>query len=249
MNQNSKTSLFTVLFIFLGLLFYTKIFGPIPFSVNSITTTKTDLFSVQGSGEEAAVPDTALVSIGVTKNASNVLDAQNQANSIANKITQDLKNLGIQEKNIKTTNYSLSPNYDYSNGKQTINGYTVSENLEVKISPIDKANKAIDIATGDGANIVGNIEFVVNDDKQKELEQKAREEAINNAKEKAQSIAQAAGIRLGRIVNVQETSEPRPIMFEARPMAAMKSDTNAPTTLTPGENKITSTISLSYETF
>lgn len=244
-----KTPLFTVLFILVGVFLYTKLAGPIPFSVNSIQTNKSNLFSVTGKGEATEVPDTALISLGVAKTAPNVLTAQEQVNTISNKLISDLKSLGIEEKNIKTTNYSVYPNYDYSAGRQNITGYTITQNLEVKIKPIDKANKAIDIATSDGANIVGGINFVLNDDAQKRLENKAREEAIKNAKEKAESLSRLSGIRLGRIIDVSENpvfERPIPVSLDLK---APESEIEKSTEITPGESTITTTITLSYETY
>lgn len=244
-----KIPFFTVLFVLVGIFLYTKFAGPIPFFVTSVQTSKSNFFSVQGIGKATEVPDTALISLGVTKTAQSVLDAQQQTNQTVNKIVTDLKNLGIEEKNIKTTNYSVSPNYDYQSGRQNITGYTITQNLEVKIKPIDKANKAIDIATTDGANMVGGISFVLDDEMQKKLQNTARIEAIKNAKEKAESLSRLSGLRLGRIVDVQEGTnfEPRPIL-NAQPMTP-GGGTQESTKLSPGENTVTSTVTLFYETF
>lgn len=244
-----KTPFFTILFILIGVFLYTKLAGPIPFSVNSIQTSKSNFFSVQGTGKATEVPDTALLSLGVTKTASNVLTAQQEANQAVNKIVTDLKNLGIEEKNIKTTNYSVYPDYDYNSGRQNIKGYTVTQSLEVKIKPIDKANKAIDIATTDGANIVGGVTFVLNDEEKKKLENKARVEAIKNAKEKAESLSSLSGIRLGKIIDVQEN----PVFDRLMPVAMdLKAPIGSPeeksTEINPGENTIQTTVTLSYET-
>ncbi len=244
--QNLKILLLTILFIFLGLFIYTKFAGPIPFSVNSIQTTKTNLFTVSGTGKVTGIPDTALLSIGVTKTGSTVAIAQNQTNTAVNKIIEDLKKLGILEKNIKTTNYSVNPNYDFARGGQNITGYTVTQTLEAEITPIDIANKAIDTATADGANLIGGITFTFNDKTKADLENKARTEAVKMAKGKAQSLANATGIRLGRIVDVQESNgfEPRPIMMAQ----SLETGKTADTQLQPGENSITINITLSYET-
>ena len=242
-----RTALLTTLAIFIVFFLYVKFVGPVPFSVNSVQTTKTNLFSVSGTGKVTGIPDTAVVSIGVTKTASTVALAQNQTNTAANKIIQDLKNLGIAEKNIKTTDYNVNPNYDYTMG-QNITGYTVTQTLEASIAPIDVANKAIDVATADGANLVNGVTFTFNDKTKKDLEDKAREEAVDMAKEKADSLAKATGIRLGRIVDVQESNgyQPRPILMEAQSDGNAKS---APTQLSPGENSISIDITLSYETY
>ncbi len=239
-----KNPLLIILFIFLGFFVYTKLFGPIPFSVNSITTTKANLFNVSGIGEATAIPDTAQFSIGVTRTASIVIDAQAQTNTAANKIIDDLKRLGVEEKNIKTTNYSINPNYDFGRGGQNITDYTVTQTLDVE-TPIDTASKTIDTAVADGANIAGGITFTFNDKTKKELENKAREDAVKTAKEKAQSLAKVTGIRLGRIVDVAESGN-----FEPRPFAiqSLKAEQSADTQLAPGENSIKITITLSYET-
>lgn len=237
-----------ILFFFICLFVYTKLAGPIPFTVNSITTAKSSLFTVSGTGKASAVPDTAMVSFGVTKTALTVEAAQNQVNQIANTINGELKTLGIADKDIQTTNYNVSPNYDYSNGKQTTNGYIVSENIEVKIKPIEKANKAIDIATAAGANQVGGLTFVLNDDAKKKLQQQATQEAIKNAKAQAQMLADAAGIRLGKIADIQ-TGQSEPIMNKyGMDTASGLGGAQPPTQVNPGENTVTVTVSLGYET-
>jgi uncharacterized protein len=247
--RDLKIPFFTVLFIFVGFFLFTKIFGPLPFSVTSTTTTKANLFTVQGKGEVTAIPDTALVTLGVNKQATNVDVAKQQVDQIINKITQDVKALGIDAKNIKTSNYSINPDYDYTTGTQVPRGYTVNASIEIKVTPLEKANNAVDIATKDGATQVGGIQFVLDDQKQKELEDQARQAAIDNAKEKAESLSKSAGIHLGRVVDVQENT-PGDIVKPILNMSAKTADATQETTqLNPGENKVTSTVSLSYETF
>lgn len=243
--QSVKTPLLIIIFIFLGLFIYTRFAGPIPFSVNSVTTTKTNLFSVQGVGKATGIPDTAQLSLGVSKTASTVSSAQEQTNTAANKIIEDLKKLGINDKDIKTINYSVNPNYDFNGGRQNITGYTVTQSLEVNITPIDIANKAIDTATADGANLIGGVSFTFNEKTKKALEEKARKDAVKMAKEKAESLSRATGIKLGRIVDGQESGnfEPRSIM-----MMAASETKSGDTQLQPGENSITINITLSYET-
>lgn len=252
--KDARTPLLTVLFIFLGLIAYTKFLGPIPFTVNSVSTVKDSLFTVEGSGEVTAVPDTALLNMGVSKTAPSVEEAQTQVNEVINQITAQMKNLGVEEKNIKTVNYSVNPNYDFTAGTQKINGYMVNADVQVRIKPVDKANQAIDAATQAGATNVGNVQFVLDDDKRAELEEQARKEAIEKAKAKAESIARTSGIRLGRLVDVQENSTPgiQPPMMMRAEMAKDSIAGNAEpvpaTELNPGENKVSTTVSLSYET-
>ncbi|MBA3724221.1 MAG: SIMPL domain-containing protein [Candidatus Levybacteria bacterium] len=246
-----RTPLITVLFIFIAVIAYTKLLGPIPFTVNSISTVKDSLFTVEGTGEVTAIPDTAMVSMGVSKTAASVETAQTQVNEVINQITTELKNLGIDTKDIKTVNYSVNPNYDYTGGTQRINGYIVNADVQVKIKPVDKANQAIDIATKAGATNVGNVQFVIDDEKRVELEEQARKEAIEKAKAKAESIARTSGIRLGRLVDVQENSQgyQPPVRMQATmEKDAMIGNAVPATELNPGENKVSTSVSLSYET-
>jgi hypothetical protein len=248
-----------IIVFFIVLFVYTKLAGPIPFFINSVNTTKTDLFTSNGEGKVTAVPDQATVDAGVTAQSQTVADAQTKVNQTADKIIADLKKLGLSDKDIKTTDYSVSPNYSneivpmgapmMSGTNQNITGYTVTQNLEVNVKPIDKANKVVDTATADGANLVGGVNFTFSDELSKSLEQKATQQAVNDAKNKAQTLANASGIHLGKIVNVVENSNsPRPLMMAAG-VASKAVDQSAPTNVTPGQNSLTVDVVLYYETY
>ena len=249
MSQGIKTSFFTVLFIFAGLFVYLNITGSIPFSISSIQTNKINLFSVDGTGKAVQAPNIVNLTVGVTKTAPTILQAQEQANSIMDKLIADLKKNGIENKNIKTTNYNIFPDYDYSSPRQNIIGYTVSQNIEIKIKPVDKANKIIDITAADGANIVGQLFFTFDDETKKKLEDKARQEAVKNAKHKAKLMADAAGIRLGKIIDIKEsTGVSEPIRILSNGLGGGEVLDKQSTQLPSGENTILINITLYYET-
>ncbi len=220
--------------------------------VTSTVTQKQDFFTVSGEGKVTVVPDTAIIEVGITSNQPSVKDAQNQANKVIADITTSLKDLGIAEGDIKTSNYSVYPQYDYRDGGQPnkIIGYQVNANLSIKVRDLSKANQAIDTATSKGANTIGGINLTVDEKKQKELLQEARKLAVDEAKTKADGLAKAAGISLGRIVNVQEAGTPvPPIMFGRNEKAVgMGGAADATTQIQPGSTDITSTVTLYYET-
>lgn len=255
--QQFKTPIVTVVILFVALFAYTKLAGPIPFSINSVNTTKTDLFTSSGEGSVTEVPDTATIYVGVTQTSGNVIDAKNKTNTLVNKVITSIKALGVSEKDIKTTNYSINPNYGAGDvvpmmypirdGGNNITGYTVTQNLEVKVKPTDKVNSVIDAVTKSGANLVGGVTFTFSDELSEKLENQARKEAVANAKKKAQNLANVSGIRLGKIVNVIENSSfPRyiPLMKTAQGADALEE-----TQVTPGENTVTVSITLYYETY
>lgn len=256
--QQFKTPIVTIGLLFLAFFVYTKLAGPIPFFINSVTTTKTDLFTAQGEGKITAVPDSATLSIGITQTGKTVQDAKDKTNSATQKVLLALKDLGILEKDIKTTNYSVNPNYGNNNeiapmmypirdNGANITGYTVTQNLEIKIKQTDNVNKAIDAVTKSGANLIGGVNFTFSDELLEKLEDKARKDAVINAKKKAQSLANASGLRLGKIINVVESSSfPRPMLAEA--LKAQSLD-NIQTQVTPGENTVTINVTIYYETY
>ena len=157
--------------------------------------------------------------------------------------------MGVDATDITTTNYSIYPQYDYSSSSiNRINGYQVTVNLSIRVRDIDKINAVIDSATANGANTVGSVQLTVNEDRQKELLQEARELAVKEAKTKAESLAKAAGITLGKIINVQESGPPGyPVPMFDKVMLS-EASRGGDTQIETGSTDITSTITLIYET-
>lgn len=239
-----------IFFIFLLLFVYTKFVGPFPFSVNSIQTTKQTSFQVTGEGKATAVPNQATISFGVTKQAATVANAQDATNTAINSILSALKSEGIDSKDIKTTEYNVSPQYNYQAVPQTITGYQVSQTVELQVHQLDTVNTILDTITSSGANIVNQVTFGFDDATKQKLQDQAREQAVTEAKSKAQSLANIAGFHLGRIVDVQENFggiQPLPVM--ALDKSAGLGGGEQPSNVTPGQNDISVTVTLSYETY
>jgi len=234
-----------IIIFFLALFAYTKLAGPMPFSVNQISTTKTDTFTVTGEGKVNVTPDIAVVSAGVQTQAATVKLAQDQLNGAINAVSAAVKKAGVTDKDIKTTGYNINPMYDYATRTPRITGYQASSNLKIKVRAIDKANAVIDAATLAGANQVGGISFDV-DDKTK-AQNEARTLAVADAKSKAENAAKIAGFSLGKIINYSEDfgGAPRPIPMLAK--ADVGLDAEAPTQIEIGSNEITVTVTLSYQ--
>ncbi len=246
--MNSKIFLLPIIgatTFFILLFSFTKIFGPIPFAVNSVTTTKSTTFDVTGEGKVTAFPDIALVTVGIQANGPTVKQAQDQINSTINKISNAFKKLGVDSKDIKTTNYNINPiRGDFNNGPAKITGYEANTNLQIKVRQLDRANSVIDSATANGANQIGGISFDIDD--RTKLENEARQKAVDEAKKKATDASKIAGFKLGRIINYSENSggiTPMPY----RAMAVDKAMGGPPTQIEPGSTDITITVTLSYE--
>lgn len=231
----------------------TKVLGPLPLSISQTTTNKLTTFDVSGDGEVTTSPDRAEINLGVQMSESTVAKVQEKGNTTINKITQDLIDLGIEKKDIKTSNYSLYPNYDYRQGQQII-GYNLNVNLQIKVKDFTKITQVVDTATRDGANQIGGVSFTLSDDKQRELETEVRELAITRAKEKAQTLARLSGIRLGKIINVVENGGsgiPLPYPMYAKQVDSaegMGGGSASPTNVQPGSTTLRMSIVISYET-
>lgn len=230
----------------------TQMTGGIKFAVSEISTQKVHSFDVTGESQVTTVPDQAEINLGITVTDSTVKGAQDQANQVMNNIITQLGELGIAKDDIQTTNYSLNPNFDFQSGTQDITGYTVNANVMVTLTNFELLNQVIDTATTAGANQIGGITFSLSDEKEAELRQVARAEAIEDAKVNAHELAGLAGMTLGKVINVIETPTPNqpPIMFARE--AAMSLDASgqaaAPTNVQPGSASYTYTVILSYET-
>ncbi len=160
-------------------------------------------FSATATGKVFAKPDIANLTVGIkTEPKATAAEAVKDNTKKMNEIIDALKKVGIEEKDIKTTNYSLNPYYDWSSGRQVLRGYEISQNVTVKIRDLDKIGEAIAKTTEKGANQIGNIEFTIDDEY--ELKAEARNGAIEKAIEKAKAIADKTGMHLGKIVNVYE---------------------------------------------
>lgn len=231
------------------LTLYFRFAGPIPFSVSQTTTEKKTTFDVGVEGKVTAIPDTAEINLGIQINKPTVEGAQKEANQKTKQIMSELKKIGIEEKDIKTVNYSVYPDYDYRVG-QKITGYNVNITLRVKIKDFQKINQAIDAGTSQGANQIGALSFTIDEEKLEDLKTEARNQAIEKAKKKAREIAKASGIKIGRLVNVSESdsnSFPVPLTARAVGVGGVLEE-KADTQIQPGESEVAVFVTLSYET-
>jgi len=161
--------------------------------------------TVSGEGKVYATPDIATVTLGIETNGAVVKEITQTNVSSMNKIIDGLKNLGIEEKDIQTTQYSVTPQYNYTEKSGRVpNGYTINQNIEVKIRNFDNISSVLDVATQNGANVVSSLAFTI--DNPEQFRSEARAKAIEQAKAKAKTLADQAGIKLGDIINVYENS-------------------------------------------
>ncbi len=202
---------------------------------------------VSGEGKVVAVPDVASVDLGMTVEKPTVADAQQENTKAMNALIDALKQMGIDSKDIQTTAYSVSPNYDWVDGKQRLRSYSVMQNVHVKIRKLEIVSNVLGKAGELGLNQIGGIAFTVDDPEN--LKTQARAKAIENAKAKAQALGDAAGVSLRRIVDIQESQPgqtPPPIFYAKAEGLGGAMAVPAPT-VEAGSNEIIVDVNLTYE--
>lgn len=238
------SAFFTVSAGILVLLFLIKVFD-ISYPVTLVTSTKSSELAVVGEGKVEIIPDSAQVEAGTTvNNESSVEIVQEKINAVHNAIVNEMQKLGIQKEDIKTSNYSINPNYVYEGSRNSIEGYNGSASITIKVKNIQLLSNVMGAVAQSGANQIQGANFSVMDPAK--YREEARNKAIENAKLQAQKLAKTLGIRLGKISNIVELSPDgiNPISLRSLDMAiggAEKAD------FQPGTQTITSIVTLYFE--
>lgn len=208
--------------------------------------------TVSGTGEVYTRPDLALVVFSVTTEAETVAQAMSENTQKMNSVIEDLKDMEIEEKDLKTTNFSLYPRYEYRressiypSGERVLVGYEVTQSLRVKIRDLDKIGEIVQQATNAGANQVGSLQFTVDDED--EFKNQARELAIQEAKDRAEAITDQLGVNLVRVVNFNESGYLPSYDYNLMKEAAVGGGGEAIPQIETGENKIQVSVSITYE--
>ncbi|MBN7796826.1 SIMPL domain-containing protein [Parahaliea mediterranea] len=197
--------------------------------------------NVSGEGSVSLAPDTALLSLTVTREAKTAREALAANSAAMEKVVAAMRDAGIADRDLQTGEFNIQPRYVHQPARAgepreapRIEGYTVRNNLNVRVRDIDRAGEILDTSVKMGVNEGGDISLV-NDDPSEALD-KARELAMKDALARAGTLAAAAGVRTGKLLRVDEQNHfpsPRPMM--ARGAAFLESAEKA-VPIAHGEN-------------
>ena len=201
--------------------------------------------AVSGRGEVSGTPDTLQMSFGVTVLRPSVEQALADASALANDLIATLEAEGVADEDIRTTNFSINPEYDFQGDQRRLLGYRVSNTVLAKVRDIDSAGAVIDAAAanvGDEIRVSG-VSFSIEDDD--DLIAAARAAAWEDARAKAQQLADLAGLTLGDAVSISETlvGAPPPVVRE---FAALSADGATP--IEPGSQQVAVDLQVRFET-
>lgn len=169
------------------------------------TAVRTDL-GVSGTGRVTVTPDTAVASSGVEITAPTLAEATKEASDKMAAVLAAIKAQGVDAKDIQTTSYNVFPITDQPKEGESakITGYRVSNLVTVKVRSIADVGKVLDAAIEAGANSINSVYFMVNDPSK--AQEEARTQAVKDAMAKAQTLATAAGVKVGKIISISEVS-------------------------------------------
>jgi uncharacterized protein YggE len=207
--------------------------------------------SVQGSARLEKPADQFILSLGVVTIASDAQSALKENSTRMQNVIENLKKGGLDKSEFQTGQFRISPTYTpYPKNpppdwKATINGYEVTNTIVIKSDKIDQAGKIIDVANQSGANTVGSIEFGLKDPSiyQNEVIRAATDQALAQAN----SLADAAKVKLVRILSIALDDMPAIIQPSPRPMLAKMAYNESAPPIEAGDVQVTAHVSLSYE--
>jgi uncharacterized protein YggE len=196
--------------------------------------------SVTGEAKVSVPPDLAEVDGGVSSEAKTAREASEANNAAMAKVLQALQGAGINAKDLQTSRLSLQPqSAPNRTGPSAFVGYRASNRVTIRVRDVTKVANVIDTLVGAGANEIGGINFMVS--QASKLLDEAREQAVADARRKAEIYAKAAGVTLGAPLSISEEGSPGPMPF--RKMAAGMA-VSAP--VAQGEETLQVTVSVSW---
>jgi uncharacterized protein len=201
------------------------------------------IISVTGEATVSVASDQAQIDGGVTSEAKSAREASDANNAAMGKVLLALKGAGIAEKDYQTSRLSLQPESAPNRtppGPLTIVGYRASNRVTVRLHDVSKVANVIDTMVAAGANDIGGINFSVSN--ASKLLDDAREQAIADARRKAEIYAKAAGVTLGAPLSISEEGAPGPILYRNKMAVGMA----APAPVAPGEETLRVTVSVSW---
>jgi uncharacterized protein len=212
---------------------------------------------VTGEGIVRVSPDAARVTLGVEVSAATAGAALQQAADQMTAVVNQLRGLGIEERDIQTSQFDLSPVYDYNrnqvdrpgippspDGAPVLVGYRVTNLVTVTLRDITRVGDVLDAVVASGATRVHGIGFTVTDPAA--AADQAREQAMNNARNTAQQLANLAGVGLGRAIAIEEISTPSPMPMDMVERVGAPMAQPATTPVAPGTQEVRTIISVTY---
>lgn len=230
--------------VILALLFYSM--GEKQILVS--TSGEVPKISVTGDAETDVMPDQVVLSLTVLTEGKDAASVQTDNSKKMNQVMDALKNEGVTEKEIETTNYNIYPwqEWDQTTQKTINKGYRAQHTIQVKRNDIKSAGKMLDLAVKNGINTVDNVYFTLSDAKEKEVKEELVATASAKAKKKAETLAKNLGVSVGKVRMVSESSYSPPLYYASYAKSEMATDMAVQPNLSPKSVKVNLQVHVEY---
>jgi uncharacterized protein YggE len=199
---------------------------------------------INATGEVSRVPDVAVISAGVVSRSTTASGALQDTANRMQRVLAALRRAGVQDRDIQTSNVNLNPEYKYENNQAPqLVGYTATNNVSIRFRDIRSSGAILDALVAQGANQINGPSLTV--DKPDAALDEARMKAIAAGRARAELYARSLGMRVVRVVSINESGggyPPPPMPMYARAQAA-----DAKTEIEPGEQKLQVSLAMTFE--
>jgi uncharacterized protein YggE len=204
--------------------------------------------SVSGSGEVAAEPDLARVTLGVEARRPALADARAEVAATVDRVLKLTRDLKIDPKYVDATRVQVQPEYSWNDKdrKRTLLGYLVSRQVEIELRDLEQLGTLLERAVDAGVNQVNDPQL--DSTKRKALEREAMANAVEDARLNAETLARSAGAKLGAVRTLNGSSSAPPVPMYRRGAMAMADAAAAPeASYEPGEMKFSAVVNAEYD--
>jgi uncharacterized protein YggE len=214
-----------------------------PTITQTIAGTRLD---ISATGEVTRVPDVAIITAGVVTRSATASGAIQQAATRMSRVREALRQAGVADRDIQTSNINLNPEYTYANNQPPkLNGYTASNQVSVRFRDIANSGSILDALVTEGANQLNGPNLTI--DKPEAALDEARAKAVAQGRARAELYARSLGMRIARVVSVSESGGsfpvPPPMPMYARAEVAQAADSK----IDPGEQKLQINLAMTFE--
>ncbi|HWV25097.1 MAG TPA: SIMPL domain-containing protein [Thermomicrobiales bacterium] len=250
--MRSNRPLRPIIIVILAALMTIMAFGPTVSAQEAIAPDSLRTITVSGTGIVSVKPDTATVTLGVVHSEDKLKDAQDKVTSDLTEVTAKLKEAGIADDDLATSQYNVRPinEYDRNGNFKGVSSYEVSAALTVTVRDLGKLGDILDAATSAGANQIWGISMYVDDTT--EAANQARTAAMADARNRADTFARSEGLLITGVYSVNESMAPQPKAISmdasgdfAAPMAA-RDEESSPVPISTGTTEIRVEVQVVY---
>ena len=220
-----------------------------PLAVHAADTDRLRAVSVSGNGEVSAEPDVAHVTLGVEARKPTMAEARTAVAATVDRVLTLTRELRIDPKLVNATRLQVQPEYSWNekDRKRVLLGYLVSRQVQVELRDLEQLGPLLERAVDAGVNQVNDP--LLDSSRRKALEREAMAKAVEDARLNAETLARAAGVKLGpvRTMNGSSSAPPMPMYRRGAVMADMAAAAPPAETYVPGEMKFNATVNVEYD--